>query len=636
MPSQFTNLQLKTSPLVFEKKKCKSIIKTLKYIDSDTGKTRHYPAGAQEWYNSVYTYNKNYLKTLPALDKTLSILLKNYCNMWPKQKKFKQNPLKLRNFIRNNFKTLGGKRRYRLKRTNNVRVIKLMYSKKLKDRQKKTQYKGVSPKRVFIGKGNLKHTSSKVVITLHTYNAAKYKLLRKIRELVYNTFLTKKLLSKVTTLFEDKYKNKDRDNTIVKIMKNKKDRKGKNYPSKYIKVVGNNGVRIKNISLFNRRLTLDEYLSSSYQYTPVSISNPYEIISKGYQDHPDYIPANFIHKVEKLGKKNSNYTVKNISSFYNIISFVISHINIVTRRLKIILKYYKYLTVLVEKKILNNNEKFLMFISKANKFNTYKYRNTPKFIMTRFKEKRIYLASLLRFAWLLYISEAKFKNPLLVSKLKYMVKNLYDKEVEFNLVELKKFHLSSDIYTQLVALKLQNRKNKLFRVLKRSLTKVDLPNVSRATERYSEFNKDEYLANKIRNRYIDFMFKNKSSKIDSLNNLLLNLFPPVNRLNMELRKIGTKLIYPVNLQEYVIKSVKHHKLAGIRIEARGRLTKRLTAQRSIFKMYHKGGLKNVDSSFKGLPAVLLRGFRKTNVEYSIVQSKTPNGAYGIKGWVGSK
>lgn len=81
MPSQFTNLQLKTSPLVFEKKKSKSIIKTLKYIDSDTGKTRHYPAGAQEWYNSVYTYNKNYLKTLPALDKTLSILLKNYCNM---------------------------------------------------------------------------------------------------------------------------------------------------------------------------------------------------------------------------------------------------------------------------------------------------------------------------------------------------------------------------------------------------------------------------------------------------------------------------------------------------------------------------------------------------------------------------
>jgi hypothetical protein len=47
-----------------------------------------------------------------------------------------------------------------------------------------------------------------------------------------------------------------------------------------------------------------------------------------------------------------------------------------------------------------------------------------------------------------------------------MVNNLYDKEVEFNIVQLKKMHLSSDIYTQIVAAKLKNRKNKLYRVLK--------------------------------------------------------------------------------------------------------------------------------------------------------------------------
>jgi hypothetical protein len=62
MKSQYTNLGLKTekntpltfkqekitTPLVFEKKKSKSVIKTLKYINSDTGKTRHYPAASQE------------------------------------------------------------------------------------------------------------------------------------------------------------------------------------------------------------------------------------------------------------------------------------------------------------------------------------------------------------------------------------------------------------------------------------------------------------------------------------------------------------------------------------------------------------------------------------------------------------
>jgi len=92
MKPHLTNLELKTKktpvvfekitmPLVFKKKKNKSLIKPLKYIHSDTGKTRHYPPAAQEWYNSVYTYNKNYLKTLPALDKTLGALLKSYCNM---------------------------------------------------------------------------------------------------------------------------------------------------------------------------------------------------------------------------------------------------------------------------------------------------------------------------------------------------------------------------------------------------------------------------------------------------------------------------------------------------------------------------------------------------------------------------
>lgn len=248
----------------------------------------------------------------------------------------------------------------------------------------------------------------------------------------------------------------------------------------------------------------------------------------------------------------------------------------------------------------------------------------------------MYLGILLRYVWLLYINDAKFKNPLLVSRLKYMVNNLYDKEVEFNIVELKKFHLSSDIYTQLVALKLKNRKNKLYRVLKRSLMKANLPNVSRALERYSEFNKEEYLANKIRNTYIKSMFNNKSSKIDSLNNLLLDLFPSIYNLTWEIKKITLRLRFNPYLEDYALLNLKHGNLAGIRVEAKGRLTRRFTAQRSIFKMRYKGGLKNVDSSFKGLPAVMLRGFLKTNVEYSIVQSKNRNGAYGIKGWVGSK
>jgi len=70
-----------------------------------------------------------------------------------------------------------------------------------------------------------------------------------------------------------------------------------------------------------------------------------------------------------------------------------------------------------------------------------------------------------------------------MEKLTHLVKNLYNKEVVFNIVNLKKMHLSSDIYTQAVVLKLKNRDNKLYRVLKSSLRKIKIPNFSKINEK---------------------------------------------------------------------------------------------------------------------------------------------------------
>ena len=74
-------------------------------------------------------------------------------------------------------------------------------------------------------------------------------------------------------------------------------------------------------------------------------------------------------------------------------------------------------------------------------------------------------------------------------------------------------------------------------------------------------------------------------------------------------------------------------MAGVRVEAKGRLTKRFTASRSVFKLKWKGGLKNVDSSFKELSTVMLRVI--LNLMYNILNlnSKNRNGAFGIKGWI---
>jgi hypothetical protein len=212
-------------------------------------------------------------------------------------------------------------------------------------------------------------------------------------------------------------------------------------------------------------------------------------------------------------------------------------------------------------------------------------------------------------------------------------------------IELKKMHLSSDIFTQVVALKLKNRNNKLYKVLRSSLSKVNIPNVSRISERFSYFDKDNYLPNKVRNTNVSAMFNKEilnninntidntvyNKTKDSLNNLLSGFFPPAETMVDKVKNRTSETISPVSINDYVLKNLKHLKLAGVRVEAKGRLTRRFKAQRSVFKMKYKGGLKNVDSSFKGLSAVMLRGIVKSNVQYSIISSKNRVGAYGIKG-----
>jgi hypothetical protein len=204
-------------------------------------------------------------------------------------------------------------------------------------------------------------------------------------------------------------------------------------------------------------------------------------------------------------------------------------------------------------------------------------------------------------------------------------------------------HLNSDIFTQAVSLKLKNRNKRLYRVLKSSLSKVKLPNVSRIKEKYrNKSNKEQLLINKMRNLKINSLFAfgflsseagqgllGRGVKItqDSLNKLLLKNFPffktKVEKTPQALyltsskaegrarnkvyalalpdkyspslfhkqgvkgnfkKEIKSRLRRPISLRNYILRSLKHINMAGIRIEAKGRLTRRFTASRSVFKM----------------------------------------------------
>lgn len=198
-------------------------------------------------------------------------------------------------------------------------------------------------------------------------------------------------------------------------------------------------------------------------------------------------------------------------------------------------------------------------------------------------------------------------------------------------------HLNSDIYTQAVSLKLRNRNNKLYRVLKASLRKIKLPVIRKIDEKQKKANKDEFLVNRIRNLTINKMFIPKTKYIkDRLQNFIIKIFPSSDNLTINVKKRSSSIDRSISLENYVLKSLKHLNLRGIRVEAKGRLTRRFTASRSVLKRKWKGGLKNVDSSFRGLSTIMLRGIVKSNTQYSMINSKNRNGAYGVKGWVSSK
>lgn len=161
-----------------------------------------------------------------------------------------------------------------------------------------------------------------------------------------------------------------------------------------------------------------------------------------------------------------------------------------------------------------------------------------------------------------------------------LIEKLYNKKVEINLVELRSIHLNSDVFSSAVALKLRDRKNKAVRVLRKAILQmVRIPDL---------------------HTLITF-----DDNIEAMN------------------------------KNSIINTIKQQVVSGVRFEASGRLTRRLTAMRAVFKYRYAGSLKNIRSSFNNKPSTMLRGYVKSNTQYTLINSKTRNGTFGLKGWVSS-
>jgi uncharacterized protein YqfB (UPF0267 family) len=178
---------------------------------------------------------------------------------------------------------------------------------------------------------------------------------------------------------------------------------------------------------------------------------------------------------------------------------------------------------------------------------------------------------------LLNLNKAKFEDEFLM-ELKRIIGKIYNKEVEFNIVNLKTLYFNSDIFTEVIATKLKNRKNNLLRVLKSSLYLVKLPTVNKIKEKYGKV--DKICLDHLNNLQVNSVINKYNKDKDTLDQLLLDILPSSTFLSSNDEK-DTNIQNPLDI---VFNSLKNKDMAGVRLEAKGRLSKRFTASRSVFKV----------------------------------------------------
>jgi hypothetical protein len=219
------------------------------------------------------------------------------------------------------------------------------------------------------------------------------------------------------------------------------------------------------------------------------------------------------------------------------------------------------------------------------------------------------------------LNESKFEKTYLLP-LTGLIKNIYNKKIEFNLVNLKNLYLNSYLFSETLVTKIRNKKNRVLRVLKASLRMFQLASLNNLAIFDDMYNRKK----KLQNLKVNYLGLGKEIKNDEINEITQIVYK-----KKGLKAIEDNITQTISTTNSVLDSIKNKSITGIRLEAAGRLTRRNTAERSISKLRYKGNLKNMDSSYKGFSSVLLRGHAKSNVQYTKLKSKLRIGSFGLKG-----
>ena len=530
---------------------------------------------SKEWKSTVYSYYKNSIKNISVNHLNLNKIVKYYFDFFFINK-----------FI--HYKNMSTKRRYSLLR------------------------------RIHVSNIEIKQTNNKAIITLYIINTEKNRLysryIENLQSTVYKIILKSKMkynLNKNEWIYDEyckvtrnlkKYYQKilfkaihpelhHRIPKFLKFFKLNFYLKKNNYLQFETKT--KKGIQVKDLCLKDNKntpLNLYKWFYLSYQ-TKFFFEKEIE------ENYTCSIPGFFDKKIAKI-KKNIQILEETIN---NISTLVVStKENIILDLTEERVPFSKIKSICL--KLAVDARKLFKNIGRQARRDTYAY----EFYYLKLNKTYFYLFKLNNFF-------AKILN----------------KKIEFNIVSLKSLVFSTDIFTKALSLKL--RKQKFFSIVKGMnsiINRAKLPEINTKIERANlKGHKD---LNLINNKFKDtYLFSNKT------NNLLLNHFLK----EIQIKKINTLSKTGSTKQEVlksIFNSIKHKNIGGIRLEVKGRLTRRYRADRAIYKLKWKGGLKNIESSFNKLSSVLYRGYLKPNLNYSVSSSKRRVGSFAVKGWMSGK
>jgi hypothetical protein len=317
-------------------------------------------------------------------------------------------------------------------------------------------------------------------------------------------------------------------------------------------------------------------------------------------------------------------------------------------------KIYNILNKYKDAGVNKNDRIFINDIIRKKQFIKYKLQYLNKFIKLKnlYLKKvwgillknyaRKYLRLLRKYDLLYSLNQYKFNNSIFLPVLSNILNKIIGKNIEYNIINLKSVAYNTDLFTNALALKLRKKRINYMKNMFSILNRAYLPNVNTIKER----SKGNTGSGGLEACNVQTATQNydasgsihgrdhKDLKIISniAHNNLSNLLDGIYRTNTKQNHVNTA----GSIHNKIYDSVGYKNMGGIRLEVKGRLTKRYRADRSIYSLKWKGGLKNIDSSFKGLSSVLFRGNSKSNVTYSIAKSKRRIGAFAVKGWIGGK